>query len=608
MKKPAFFHSRIRRAMLALVLALLLLMPVTGLSQEPGQSLSTPLQAPRRLLSTEEFPPGTGFRPPEMDLSHLTGQRLPAESAPLQLPAVWDWRTQGGGRVTPVKDQGNCGSCYAFAAIANIESKMLMDAAGTWDFSENNAKECNWRELNNYQSGTWGSCMGGNYEMLVSLFSTKGTVLESCDPYVASDVACKSSCAYQKTLTDWRIISGNAMPDTDTLKQYIYTYGPIYTSMYVDSSHGFNGSYDGSWTFNYAGPGTSTNHAVLIVGWSNALPPVPGGKGPADGWIVKNSWGPGWGASGYFYMTYGAGNLGLYSSFMHGWKNYDANGSILYYDDDGWTTSWGCANPVAWGLAKFVPATNTFGTSIEFWTADSPTTADVYLYDTFDGSSPSNLLASVVGNTFNEAGYHAVPLNPGVSLTGGNDVFAVVKFTDNSYGYPIPGDVNGSIQPKKYTYLSCSGLPGSWVDMSTLTPKTDVAIRLRTSNVPTAVSLARFEATPQGNAIHLEWETATELDNLGFNLYRSHGSDGERSLLNSVLIPDQAGSSPIGAVYTWLDEGVRPGITYSYWLEAVDIYGAATLHGPVKATAPMPRFRAPIRPRPTPQAVSPVRR
>jgi C1A family cysteine protease len=607
MNKLDPFSSRARRAILALVLVLLLVIPATGFSQEPGQPPPPLREAPKRPLSTEELPPGTGFRPPEMDLSHLTGQQLPAENVPLQLPAIWDWRTQGGGRVTPVKDQGACGSCYAFAAIANIEAKLLMDAAGTWDFSENNAKECNWRELNDYQNGTWGSCAGGNYEMLVSLLSTKGTVLESCDPYADSDVDCKSSCTYQKTLQDWRIISGNALPSTDTLKQYIYTYGPIYTSMYVDPSQGFDAGYDGSWTLNYTGPGTSTNHAVLIVGWSNDLPPVSGGKGPADGWIVKNSWGASWGANGYFYMTYGAGNLGLYSSFMYGWEDFDAGGSVLYYDDDGWTTSWGCANPVAWGLAKFISPANTFATHIEFWTTDSPTTVDVYLYDNFDGSLPTNLLASALGNTFDESGYHSVPLDPRVSLTGGNDVFAVVKFTNNSYGFPIAGDVNGPIQPSGYTYISCSGSPGSWIDMSAPTRKTDVAIRVRTSNSPTAVILAHFQAAPQGRAIHLEWETTTELDNLGFNLYRSNTSDGKRSQLNSALIPDQAPDLPRGAVYTWLDEHVQPGVTYDYWLEAVDIHGATTLHGPVKATLPVHRSR-PIRPRPIPQLASPARR
>ncbi len=118
------------------------------------------------------------------------------------LPSSWDWRTQG--KITPVRNQGSCGSCYAFASIANVEARLLVAGEPAYDFSENNAKECNWDELNDIYGGT--SCSGGNYDLLVNLFSQKGIVLESCDPYVASDVGCNATCSYQKTLLDWRII------------------------------------------------------------------------------------------------------------------------------------------------------------------------------------------------------------------------------------------------------------------------------------------------------------------------------------------------------------------------------------------------------------------
>ena len=65
--------------------------------------------------------------------------------------------------------------------------------------------------------------------MVANLFSQKGTVLESCDPYVDSDVNCKTTCAYQKTVLDWWMINGNTIPDPNVLKAYIYTYGPVYT-------------------------------------------------------------------------------------------------------------------------------------------------------------------------------------------------------------------------------------------------------------------------------------------------------------------------------------------------------------------------------------------
>jgi len=410
---------------------------------------------------------------------------MPEGVGPATLPSKWDWREQG--KVTSVKNQGACGSCYAFASIGNFESKMLIDGASTHDFSENNAKECNWRELYNYQTPAGrpkGSCDGGSYMMLVSLFSQKGVVLESCDPYVPADVECNDACPYQKTLLDWRIISGNTVPNTDVLKSYIETYGPVFTGVYVDSSQGFNDSYDGSYTFNYwIPPKDYVNHCVLIVGWSNDLPPVPGDTEPADGWIVKNSWGPSWGDNGYFYITYGSANIGMSSSFMYDWQDYDNNGDIMYYDDDGRSAARGYGDTTAWGLVKFFPSSDTNITRVEFWTNDKTTDVDVYMYDDFDGTTLSNPLWSSPDHSFAEAGYHGVTVDPPLAVTSGHDIIAVVKFTNDSYGYPIAADKNGPIETRR-TYISPTGANGTWKDLAEA--GRDVAIRLPTSAAPPA--------------------------------------------------------------------------------------------------------------------------
>ncbi len=102
---------------------------------------------------------------------------------------------------------------------------------------------------------------------------------------------------------------------------------------------------------------------------------------------------------------------------------------------------------------------------------------------------------------------------------------------------------------------------------------------------PTAVELARFEAWPEGLAIHIEWETVTEIDNLGFNLYRAGAPGGPYAKLNDELIPSQSPGSPLGWVYVWLDATVEAGRTYYYMLEDVDIYGNTTMHGPVQVKA-----------------------
>ena len=99
--------------------------------------------------------------------------------------------------------------------------------------------------------------------------------------------------------------------------------------------------------------------------------------------------------------------------------------------------------------------------------------------------------------------------------------------------------------------------------------------------VPMAITLAAFEAQQQGRDVRVTWETATEVDNLGFNVYRSAGQRGTQIKLNANLIPSQSPGASTGATYEFVDETVASGVTYYYWLEDVDSYGASTMHGPV---------------------------
>ena len=103
---------------------------------------------------------------------------------------------------------------------------------------------------------------------------------------------------------------------------------------------------------------------------------------------------------------------------------------------------------------------------------------------------------------------------------------------------------------------------------------------------PTAVDLAYFTATPQAwtGTIQLDWETLTEIDNLGFNLYRAESLTGRQIKLNASLIPSQGPGSPTGYIYSFTDRAVRAGRTYYYWLEAVDVYGTTSRYGPESAT------------------------
>jgi C1A family cysteine protease len=419
----------------------------------------------------------------------------------LPLTASFDWRTSG--KVTPVKNQGPCGSCYSFASIGNLESKVLIDGGSTFDFSENNVKECEY---------FGSSCGGGNYWRVANFLAAEGTVSETCDPYIPGNVACNSGCAYIKTLLDWHVISYDAVPPTSILKSYIQTYGPVYTSMYAGNGDDWYTemvNYDGSYTL-YHGGSEPSNHAVMIVGWDDGLVHA-GGTG---GWIVKNSWGTGWGGTcgygtegGYFTIAYGSAQIGSYSSFLYNWQNYDSNGSLLYHDEGGYTGAVGYGLTTAWGLCKFVPTEDVLVERVEFWTLDTTTDVDVYVYDSFNGSSVSDLLASDLNNSLSLPGYHSVELASPLAVSSGNDIYAVVKITDASYTYPISYDNVGPLAPG-YCYLSSTGASFSSFAGG------DIGVRLRVTadiacgeiiEVPAIVSVLDVPSDA-GGYVQLSWK------------------------------------------------------------------------------------------------------
>ena len=107
---------------------------------------------------------------------------------------------------------------------------------------------------------------------------------------------------------------------------------------------------------------------------------------------------------------------------------------------------------------------------------------------------------------------------------------------------------------------------------------------------PLSVDLLWFEAAANDASVTLGWETATEIDNLGFNILRAATVDGPRTQINAQLIPTLVPpGSPFGAVYAYTDSDVTPGATYYYWLQDVDLSGRLGLNGPVDAQ-PGPRM------------------
>ncbi|MCF8142609.1 MAG: C1 family peptidase [Deltaproteobacteria bacterium] len=271
------------------------------------------------------------------------------------LPSSFDWRDYNGrSYIGPVRNQGDCGDCYAFGACAAAEGTYNW-ANGKYDancadFSEAFVAFC----LSDHYSGFDG-CDGADYdyEELDALVDY-GVCNENVYPYEDYEQPCQSSAwaAPRTTFHSWHRIKCN---DIEAIKTAIMTYGVVDAAVYVGSAFeaymGGEGPYEDT---NTSCEGyypddpcfyAITNHGVALVGWDDN-----NGEGY---WILRNSWGTNWGEGGYMRIKYTSANVACAVAYLtigggpsptlqYSW-NMDTN--------PGWTTQglWAWGTPTGGG-------------------------------------------------------------------------------------------------------------------------------------------------------------------------------------------------------------------------------------------------------------------
>ncbi len=138
--------------------------------------------------------------------------------------------------------------------------------------------------------------------------------------------------------------------------------------------------------------------------------------------------------------------------------------------------------------------------------------------------------------------------------------------------------LNGSLDEVRISNL---GRTDAWI-ATEYNNQNSPATFYNVCSATTAVELVSFTATGLDGEVLLEWETGSELDNLGFHLYRSLTEEGPYERITASVIPG-LGSSPQGAKYAYRDSGLANGVTYYYQLEDIETTGVTELHGPVSA-------------------------
>jgi predicted secreted protein len=219
--------------------------------------------------------------------------------APEALPSAFNWCALG--KCTPVRNQGNCGSCWAFATVGPMESGLLIANGTSANLSEQYLVSCN--------TEGWG-CDGGWWAHDYHQWkrppseSEAGAVLESAFPYVASKVPCNGPYSHPYRIATWAYVgSSSGVPATSAIKQAIYDHGPVAAAVCVGTA--FQNYRGGVFSTNETCSG-SVNHGIVLVGWSDA----------AGAWILRNSWGTGWGVNGYMTITYGTSMVGFAANYV----------------------------------------------------------------------------------------------------------------------------------------------------------------------------------------------------------------------------------------------------------------------------------------------------
>jgi len=212
------------------------------------------------------------------------------------LPSRLDWRSYDGHNwVTSVKDQGYCGSCWAFAPIASFESRMKI-------ITDNWQQNPNYSEQFLVSCSDAGSCDGGWESLAQDYMQTTGVCDEACFPYVADDVPCDPCADWDSRLaqiSSWRWVGGSWRSiDVRKIKEAL-EFGPVTTAMevYTDFLAYSGGIYEHTWG-DFQG-----YHAISIIGWDQTTQPAC--------WICKNSWGTDWGERGFFRIEMGVNECAI---------------------------------------------------------------------------------------------------------------------------------------------------------------------------------------------------------------------------------------------------------------------------------------------------------
>lgn len=341
------------------------------------------------------------------------------------VPPSYDLRTRL--RVSEVRNQGNYGTCWAFAAISALESSLMPEE--NLLFSVDHMSMSNAFNVNQYD--------GGEYTMgMAYLAAWQGPVYEKDDPY--GDGATDESLSPVKHVQEIRIIDGK---DYQGIKEAVFKYGGVQTSLYsnISSSKG-NSKYFNKDTNAYCYMGSEKpNHDVVIIGWDDNYPKENFNVDlEGDGaFICQNSWGNEFGDDGFFYVSYYDTNIGTHNEVYTGVENTDNYDNIYQSDLCGWVGKMGYDKEDMYGANVFTATSDQNIKAASFYATASDTSYELYIVNDFKDEYSFAGRKKVAEGTLENAGYYTIKFDEEVPVTEGERYAVVLHINTPESTHPM---------------------------------------------------------------------------------------------------------------------------------------------------------------------------
>ena len=412
------------------------------------------------------------------------------------LPSQFDLRNvEGLSFVSRVKDQ-NGGTCWTHSTMAALESNLMM--SGAWAQSEGSGET----DLAEYHMDWWNGFNrhynpdassngltvheGGDYRV-ASAYMARGGAVRNIDGQSYSNAPKQQSETYRSFYArdiEW-FDAGSSLENIAAIKTALMEHGAMGTALAWSNSY-YNSS---SNTF-YQSPSSSAdaNHAVAIVGWDDNK--KTGAKNPGA-WLIKNSWGSGWGDDGYFWISYYDKVAGHHKEM--GAVSFQNVERLKYrhiygYDFHGWRdTKTDTQEAFNAFTAEGISGSQETLSAVSFYTTEDATEYAVDVYGSFENGELKNVLSRSMGLQARK-GFHTVDLDVPVSLEPGQKFYVAVKLSQGGHAFDRTSNVpvllgsssRVTVKSKAQKGESYYLKDGAWVDLNSFNESANFCIKALT--------------------------------------------------------------------------------------------------------------------------------